>query len=49
MVILVYEYDEAIYVEIMHVSHVNLWKPIILIVDMLNYKSRIDFYLVLGT
>jgi len=29
-------------------SHVNFWKPICLIVDMLNYKSRIDFYHVLG-
>jgi len=25
------------------VSHVDFWKPIFLIVDMLNYKSRIDF------
>ena len=30
-------------------SHVDFWKPIFLIVDMLIYKSRIDFYLVLGT
>jgi len=29
----------------MHVSHVDLWKPIFLIVDMHNYKSRIDFTL----
>jgi len=25
-----------------HVSHVDLWKPIFLIVDMQNYKSKID-------
>jgi len=29
----------------MHVSHVDLWKPIFLIVDMHNYKSVIDFTL----
>jgi len=27
------------------VSHVDFWKPIFLIVEMYNYKSRIDFTL----
>jgi len=32
----------------MHVSHVDFWKHIFLIVDILIYKSMIYFYLVLG-
>jgi len=45
MVTLVYAYDEAIEIEIVHESHVDFWKPIFLIVDMHNYKSMIDFTL----